>query len=167
MVSSKYATQSHVPAIPAVRFLANSDTAGRAVLEDMEYQSKLPVLRHYVENRIASFAIAVSTYDTHALAALLQSVRVTLSDGGPVPEPLNVPGILAMFSFRSQPSLLTTTNLSIHYSGPAVRYTTTYQVWATGAEGNQLSTFGLLHGSFEPGPQVWKWAEHTIQPSNF
>ncbi len=151
--------------VQGARLLSSPDVAGNAGFEDMEYHSKLPVLRHYVENRLASFAIAVSTYDASALGRLLATVHVGLLNEDARLQTVDAQGILAWFTLRNRPSLLTTSSLSIYYSGPAVRYTAIYQLWATDADLNQAPSFGVFHGSFEPGPQVWKWTEHVIQPA--
>ncbi|MDI2036439.1 hypothetical protein [Paenarthrobacter nitroguajacolicus] len=141
------------------------DPDGQVFIEDMEYRSELSVLRHYVENRLAAFALAVSTNDPAALTSLLQSVRVDLVEAKRRTEPVDAQDIIHCLSPWNRPALLTTCNLTVQSSGDAARYTATYQLWPMAARSTEMVSFGVFRGTFNRGHQVWRWSEHTVQPS--
>ncbi|AOY74194.1 hypothetical protein ARZXY2_4695 (plasmid) [Arthrobacter sp. ZXY-2] len=130
----------------------------------MEYRSDLSVLRHYIENRLAAFDLAVSTNDPATLTSLLQSVRVDLVDTRRRRQPLEVHDIIDCLSPWNRQSLLTTSNLTVRSSGNAAHYTAIYQLWPTAARNTETVSLGVFRGIFNRGHQVWIWSEHTIQP---
>ncbi|MBO1267302.1 hypothetical protein [Arthrobacter cavernae] len=60
-------------------------------------------------------------------------------------------------------ALLTTSSLSVGFSGHSVQYAGTYQLWNRNA-GSARPSHGAFHGRLEAGPQVWRWVEHHAIP---
>jgi len=131
--------------------------------EDMPLQTRLATARHYVENLLATFNLAVSSGDGGALANLTQTLLLELDNGE---GRLRVgPGeVLNLLALAPGKSIQTISNLCLTAEKSIVHYTATYQVWT--AEGASLScaAFGHLHGSLVAGPQAWRWVNHCICP---
>ena len=145
-----------MPADVALKVLA----AGRA---DMEFQTRLPAARHYVENLLAAFNAAVSTGDCAALKDLTQTVAVTLHDGCK-----QVPGgpedVIKLLGPAHGKAVHTLTNLSLTTGEGSVHYAATYQIWTLGTARLECTGRGHLHGRLVAGPQVWRWESHSITP---
>lgn len=128
----------------------NPNPANDVSLEDMEYRSELSVLRHYIENRLAAFTLAVSTNDPTALKSLLQSVGVSLIGPSLKARPLEALDIINYLSPWNRRSLLTTSNLTVQCSGVSLRYAAVYQLWPTAPATNiGAISFGMFRGTID------------------
>ena len=133
-----------------------------AAQQDMEFQPRLAVARHHLENLLAGFSSAIAAADPEGLSTLLRGARLIAyeRDGGRrVTSPEETLSRLAPDGRRV---VVITSNLSLAYKGPHVDYAGTYQCW-TSEPGPECVGLGTFHGCFVTGPQVWRWSEHMLR----
>lgn len=165
-VSSQYfpegATQSPRATPQALVFPAvfTADVFSAAGV-DMEFNSALPAARHYLENLLAAFSLAVCSRDKPRLSELTRSVAIGL--GGPMGRPgaMSADQIIAWFAHPASRTTQTITNLSARFFGNSVVYTATYQDWEW-ESGPRCFALGAYRGRLKAGPTVWNWEEHAL-----
>ena len=100
-----------------------------AVQQDMEFHSRLAVARHHLENLLAGFCAAVTAADPERMAALLRGARLIGEEHDGRRRPMSPDEALSRLLPGGRHVVLTTSNLSLVYTGPDVEYTGTYQCW--------------------------------------
>ncbi|MDT0196712.1 hypothetical protein Q9R30_15250 [Arthrobacter sp. AB6] len=125
----------------------------------MEFQTRMPAARHYIENLLAAFNLAVGTGNTEALAILTQNVAVTLQSMAAEPT-----DVISFLTPDYGKAIQTITNLSLTPEESCVHYTGTYQIWMIEDRKPACAALGHVQGTLEAGPQVWRWVRHSITP---
>jgi hypothetical protein len=143
-----------------------SDRIYSAARQALEFKSSLVVARHHMENLLAAFSHAVATRDEDSLATIIRTTRISVEEAKHASEVLGARNVIDWFAPWSRNVLLTTHGLSVQFSGHSVLYAAAYQTWEISTEANSspvCTSIGSLHGCLEPGPQVWRWTEHTMR----
>lgn len=143
-----------------------SDRIYSAARQDLEFRSSLVVARHHLENLLAAFSHAVVTRDEDSLTTILRTTQVSVGAVKHASETLGARNVIDWFAPGNRNVLLTTHGLSVQFSGNSVLYTAAYQTWETSTDANSspvCTSIGSLHGCLQPGPQVWRWTEHTMR----
>jgi len=132
-----------------------------AARADMEFETSLPALRHYLENRLAAFAHAVASQDCQSLAEVVRGVAVRM-EGCPVCTGSIVGARQIVSWFGVGPSSWQTVhNLSVHFEPDSVVYSAIYQDWDVSSQ-PRCTAIGTYRGRLKAEIQVWKWVEHTV-----
>lgn len=133
-----------------------------AAQQDMEFHSRLAAARHHLENLLAGLSATIAAADPDKLAALLRGARLIAEEHDGSRCLMSPDEAIRRLAPDGRHVILTTSNLSLMYSGPDVEYTGSYQRWTTetGPDCARLGTFG---GRLITGPQVWKWSEHLFR----
>lgn len=118
--------------------------------------------RHHIENLLTGLAFAVSSRDRHLLAELTRGVQLRHGDGSSHPEP----GPEEISAWLGEPAghrdiIQTINTIGVYPLGDSVHYSATFQNWDVGPEPS-CTSIGTYSGCLVSGPQVWRWAEHTI-----
>lgn len=119
--------------------------------------------RHHIDNLLTGLAFAVSARDRHLFAELTRGVQIRLGDGYSDPEP----GPEEIWAWLGDPAgrngiIQTISTIGVYRLGNSTHYTATFQNWEVGPE-PFCTSIGTYSGCLVPGPQVWKWTEHTIR----
>lgn len=136
-----------------------------AALQDMEFQSRLAVARHHLENLLAGLSATVADADPEGLAAFLRGARLVAEENDGGRRLMSPDEALSRLAPGGRHVILTTSNLSLVYNGTDVEYTGTYQCWAPGTAPRCVG-LGTFRGRLVAGPQVWRWAEHLLRFSS-
>lgn len=140
---------------------------GGSVLEaaraDMEFETSLPALRHYLENLLGAFAHAVVSQDDEYLGELMKGVTVGL-EGCPACTSSRPSSrqISSWFIVGTAVKRQTLTNLSVYFEEGFVLYSATYQDWET-TPAPRCTAMGTYRGRFKSERQVWRWVDHSAQ----
>ncbi|MFF1831478.1 hypothetical protein [Paenarthrobacter sp. NPDC058040] len=125
----------------------------------MILESGVSAVRHYVENLLAAFALALTLHDTDALERLLKGVSLGFHHA----DCTLTPRELMSQTVESGVSFVTISNVNVLRSGKSAAYHCFYQVWGQSV-GRTCHGMGTLKGLLRAGPQVWRWTEHTVAP---
>jgi hypothetical protein len=143
-----------------------SDRIYSAARQDLEFKSRLTVARHHIENLLPAFSHAVATRDEDSRARIIRTTRISVEEAKHASEGLCALNVIDWLAPWSRNVLLTANGLSVQFSGRSVLYAAAYQTWEISTEANSspvCTSIGSLHGCLKPGPQVWRWTEHTMR----
>lgn len=131
----------------------------------MEFQSRLAVARHHLENLLAGLSATVAAADPERMAALLRGARLIAEEHDGGHRLMSPDEALSRLAPAGRHVVFTTSNLSLVYAGSDVEYTGTYQCWTPDTRPECVG-LGTLRGRLVTGPQVWRWSEHRFHFSS-